>query len=143
VVLSSTYHSFPCAARMMASSRNNFGLLSSSQEPSQLIAQATGAAKNRKKREKAKSKKASQNGTENGETDATPRVSVGDVENRKPPEEQRQRTNIVWFDSLQKRLLQDSENTDCWSVWDEWVQQVRRKFWAVQHVSLLQIPPPT
>lgn len=115
----------------LANSRNNFGLLSSSQEPSQLIAQATNTAKNRKKKEKAKGKKAGSL-TEIAEP---PRDS-NDLEKHAASAAAQQTAPAPHdgdLNSLYRRLSQEAQNADCWSVWDGWLKQVLRANKDVLH----------
>lgn len=108
----------------LANSRNNFGLLSSSQEPSQLIAQATNTAKNRKKREKSKGKKAAPPVEHGDSRESHQARDSNDLEARVQQAAPSQ--NVADFEALQRRFAQDAQNRDCWSVWDEWLRRVRQ-----------------
>jgi hypothetical protein len=109
---------------MAANSRNNFGLLSSSQEPSQLIAQAANTAKNKKKREKAKGRK---NQAEAADCKEGHAAGSNDLENQATPAQQAVTKQVyVDFDALQRQFAQDAQNRDCWSVWDGWLKRVRQ-----------------
>ena len=104
--------------------KNHFDLLSSSQEPSQLIAQATNTAKNRKKREKSKGKKAA------SLAEPVESHEARDSNDQESQARTVQQTTLVQhdenFEALQRRFTKDAQNGDCWSVWDEWLRRVRQ-----------------
>lgn len=106
--------------------RNHFDLLSSSQEPSQLIAQATNTAKNRKKKEKSKGKKAASVAEP---VDSQPARDRNDKESQARTVQQIQAAPVHHsedFEALQRRFTKDAQNSDCWSVWTEWLRRVRK-----------------
>lgn len=125
----------------LANSRNNFDLLSSSQEPSQLIAQATNTAKNRKKKEKAKDKKTAPlaEPVESSTNTPQPRRS-NDLEKQAAPAQKAVLAQYgTDYGALQRQFAQDAQNRDCWSVWDEWLRRVRH---AAADVAK-RLPPST
>lgn len=107
--------------------QNNFAALSTAQEPAQLIAQATGAAKNRRKKEKAKAKKAAAAQTQ--QDAAPPSAPAAPAKNgsttsapSSKPQNQPAAQNSV--ETLRRKLESESANFD-WGVWDEWATRVR------------------
>lgn len=109
--------------------QNNFAALSSAQEPAQLIAQATSAAKNRRKKEKARTKKAAASGQDQDNAPTTSEPSVPEKNGAfttaaTAPKPKKQAESSDSLQSLQRQLNSESANLDCWGVWNEWTTRV-------------------
>jgi hypothetical protein len=101
----------------MATTRNNFGLLNTTQEPTQIIAQAARAAKNRKNKERAKQRRAAKaekrledgDQKENGSTTAQSSKELGALDGERK------------FEAVCEQFLKDASTDSCWTIW---LQQV-------------------
>eukprot|EP00892_Ulva_mutabilis_P006953 jgi/Ulvmu1/462/UM001_0469.1 len=108
--------------------QNNFAALSSAQEPAQMIAQATNAAKNRRKKEKAKMKKAAANkpSEETDPSGSEPSVAPenGSTAPASAPDPKPASGMSDSLDSVTSQLKTEAMNLDCWGVWDEWSRRI-------------------
>lgn len=103
---------------MSAFNSNYFGLLTTSQDPDQLVSSEANKAKNRKKREKQKQKQREASLGQGPEDADNGIESNGRLHDRKKAKHS--------LAQLQSDLLNDSRSSEFASVWDHWLRQVRQ-----------------